>query len=254
MRQSRPTSATPAATAFLALLICAVLGGSTVAAAAVETVPTSTLRYGTSAGGRPLVALHRSAAAATATTRLLVIGNMHGDERAGLDVGRRLRTLALPRGLDLWLIPSMNPDGTAMNRRTNARRVDLNRNFPDRWVRAGRGTVKWSGPRVASEPETRALMAFVRAHPPVTTVVFHQPLFGVDSYRAKSLPLVRALARAARLPIRSFACQGTCHGTFTGWHNRVLPGRAVTVEFGSTVSTRRLDTVAAAVLATATAH
>jgi len=205
------------------------------------------------------VAVHRVAPApaegATGTvTRLLVIGNMHGDELAGLGVVRRLRTVALPRGLDLWLIPSVNPDGTAADRRTNARRVDLNRNFPDTWVRAGRGTVKWSGPRAASEPETRALMAFLRAHPPRTTVVFHQPLLGVDSYRAKSLPLVRALARAARLPVRSFACQSICHGTFTGWHNGATQGRAVTVELGPTPSRRRLDTVTAAVLAAATAH
>lgn len=243
--------------ASIAVLVAA--GPASAAPASTETTNTETtsgtVQYGTSTGGRPLLAVHRSGSTTrAATTRLLVIGSMHGDERAGLAIVRRLRTQALPPGLDLWLIPSMNPDGTAANRRTNARGVDLNRNFPDRWVRAGSGTIKWSGPGPASEPETRALMAFVRAHPPQTTVVFHQPLLGVDSYRAKSLPYVRALARASGLPVKSFTCRGTCHGTFTGWHNRVLPGRAVTVEFGRTASRARLDRVAAAVLATATVH
>jgi predicted deacylase len=228
-----------------AALLASVVPGAVAADEAPAPAPTS-VRFGTSAAGRPLVALHRSTPGAT--RRVLVIGNLHGDEKAGLRVVERLRTARLPADVDLWLVPSLNPDGTARGTRTNARGVDLNRNFPHAWARAGRGSAKYSGPRAASEPETRALMAFVRRHPPRTTVVLHQPLFGVDSYRAKSMALVRALSAATGLPVKSFACRGTCHGTFTGWHNATVRGRAVTVELGRTVSARRLDRVAAAVL------
>ncbi|MGZ4590048.1 MAG: DUF2817 domain-containing protein [Actinomycetes bacterium] len=201
---------------------------------------------GTSVQGRPIVAVHRWRAGATRT--VLVIGNMHGDEQAGLRVVRRLMTATLPTDVDLWLVRSANPDGTAADRRTNAHGVDLNRNFPRRWVRAGRGTPKWSGPSAGSEPETKTLLRFVKRVQPRTTVIFHQPLYGVDSYRAKSMSLVRALSRDTGLPIKSFDCQGGCHGTFTDWLNDRTSGRAVTVEFGRTASQGRVDRVASAVL------
>ena len=88
---------------------------------------------------------------------------MHGDERAGTRVVRRLRRLPLPAGVDLWLVPTMNPDGAAADVRTNAHAVDLNRNFPRYWRSAGAGTATWSGPSPASEPETRALQALLRS-------------------------------------------------------------------------------------------
>jgi len=204
---------------------------------------------GTSVQGRPIVAVHRWRPGATRT--LLVIGNMHGDEQAGLRVVHRLRTHSFPTTVDLWLIRSMNPDGTAADRRTNAHGVDLNRNFPRLWRREGKGTSHWSGPSAGSEPETRALLSFVRRIQPRTTIVFHQPLFGVDSYRAKSMRLVRRLSRESGLPVKTFDCNGGCHGTFTGWLNRRTSGRAVTVEFGDRVSHARIVRMKRAVLTVA---
>jgi murein peptide amidase A len=197
-----------------------------------------TVVVGTSVEGREIVAVHRWAGGATRTT--MVIGSMHGDERAGTRVVRRLRSAALAAGVDLWLLPTMNPDGAAAGRRTNAHGVDLNRNFPRHWAAADQGTVKWSGPAPASEPETESVMTLLRRVQPRTLVVFHQPLFGVDSYRAKSMTLVRRLSRELDLPVRSFDCGGACHGTLTDWHNARLPGRAVTVELGRTAGDWRL--------------
>lgn len=234
------------AAATAVLTVGVLVAGTAVAVPAASATQTTTIRIGTSVQGRPLVAIHRWATGAT--KRVLVIGNMHGDEKAGIRVIDRLKTRTVPANVDLWLIPSINPDGTRISTRTNAHKVDLNRNFPSYWVYSGRGTSKYSGPSSASEPETRALIAFVKKYQPRTTIVFHQPLFGVDSYQAKSMTLVRALSSETGLPIKSFSCSGTCHGTFTSWHNRYSSGRAVTVEFGSTASTARLDRVTRAVL------
>ena len=206
----------------------------------------SSVRIGTSVQGRAIVAVHRWTDGATRTA--LVVGSMHGDERAGMRVVRRLRIAPLPAGLDLWLVRTMNPDGTAADRRTNAHGVDLNRNFPRHWVQAGAGTTTWSGPSPASEPETRAMRAFLREVSPHTTLVFHQPLYGVDSYRAKSMTLVRRLSRETGLPTRYFDCQGGCHGTLTDWHNHRLDGRAVTVELGRTASTGEIRQVTGGLL------
>jgi predicted deacylase len=205
-----------------------------------------TVRIGTSVQGRAIVAVHRWTDGATHTA--LVVGSMHGDERAGMRVVRRLRTASLPAGLDLWLVRTMNPDGTAADRRTNAHGVDLNRNFPRHWVSANAGTSTWSGPSAASEPETRAMRDFLRDVRPRTTLVFHQPLYGVDSYRAKSMTLVRQLGRETGLPVRSFDCQGGCHGTLTDWHNARLDGRAVTVELGRRASPDQIGRVSRGLL------
>jgi succinylglutamate desuccinylase len=229
------------------LVACVLLlGAVTAAPAAGAEVHIETVRVGTSVAGRPIVAVHRWADGAGRT--MLVIGNIHGDERAGLRVVRRLRTATLPSGVDLWLVPTINPDGTARDRRTNDHGVDLNRNFPTYWRLAGAGSETWSGTSAASEPETRAMMAFIRQVSPRTTLVFHQPLDGVDSYRAKSMTLVRRLARLLDLPVRSFDCSGGCHGTLTDWHNRHLPGRAVTIELAPRVSTAAVTRYADALL------
>ena len=240
------------AAATVTVAMALVIAGTAVALPASSATTTTTVRFGTSVQGRALVAVHRWAPGAT--KRVLVIGNMHGDEKAGIKVIDRLRTRAVPANVDLWLIPSINPDGTRIGTRTNAHKVDLNRNFPRYWVYSGVGTSKYSGPRWGSEPETRALIAFVKKYQPRTTIVFHQPLYGVDSYQAKSMTLVRALARETAMPIKSFSCSGTCHGTFTGWHNRYSPGRAVTVEFGSSPTAWRLDKVTRAVLTVGSAY
>jgi protein MpaA len=204
-------------TSLLTGLLAALLVVPLQPVAAVSSVSTTPLVdkvvIGTSVQGRPIVAVHRWRPGATRT--LLVIGNLHGDEQAGLRVVHRLRTRSLPAAVDLWLIRSANPDGTAADRRTNAHSVDLNRNFPRHWKLAGRGSSNWSGPHAASEPETRALLAFIERIQPRTTIVFHQPLDGVDSYRAKSMALVRRLAHESGLPVKSFDCHGGCHGTFT---------------------------------------
>ena len=200
---------------------------------------------GTSVQGRTIWAIHR--AYPGATKKVIVIGAIHGDEKAGMGVTSRLKRRNPPRNLDLWIIPTINPDGVAAGTRTNARKVDLNRNFPYRWKRINVGRSTYSGPSAASEPETRALLKFIKKVNPRITVSFHQPLFGVG-LNTKRNDVVRALARGISLPVESYACTGVCHGSFTSWHNRYRPGVAVTVEFGRTASAWRRDKATGAVL------
>ena len=63
---------------------------------------------GTSAGGRPITVSHRGTPGGTV---VLVVGVIHGTEDAGLAVLDRLATMPLPAGIELWLMPAMNPDG-----------------------------------------------------------------------------------------------------------------------------------------------
>ena len=128
----------------------------------------STEMLGRSAQGRQIVAVRVGSPAARRV--VLIVGAIHGDERAGVAVTRRLRRARPPRGTALLLVDDMNPDGAAARTRQNGRGVDLNRNFPFRWRAMGRPFDEThSGRSPLSEPESRAAAALIaRVRPRVT--------------------------------------------------------------------------------------
>jgi murein tripeptide amidase MpaA len=192
---------------------------------------------GYSVAGRPIRAWRLGDP--SSRVRAVAIASLHGDEPAPRAILQRLRDGRPIKGVDLWVVPVANPDGLARRQRHNARGVDLNRNFPRAWARLD--GVAESGPRPASEPETRALMRFLRAVNPRFVVSFHQPLHGVDRWHAKKRWFVRRLAEQLRLPVKRFPCGSTCHGTLTQWVNHRLEGAAVTVEYSAHPSWRRMN-------------
>ncbi|MGN6132704.1 MAG: DUF2817 domain-containing protein [Nocardioidaceae bacterium] len=177
-----------------------------------------------------------------ARVRAVVMAVLHGNESAPRQLVRALRDGPAFRGLDLWLLPTVNPDGLAHHSRRNAHGVDLNRNFAYHWTDLD-GSVE-SGPRPASEPETRAVMRFVSEVRPRYVVSFHQPLHGVDTSVAEARPFARRLARGLRLPTKPLVCGGVCHGTFTEWFMHRFPGTAVTVEYGAHPGRHRMRVTA----------
>jgi protein MpaA len=197
---------------------------------------------GSSRSGAPLAVEVRGDP--TAETRIVVLGQMHGNEPAGRRVIKALRSITPPDGAALWLIPSMNPDGHAARTRGNARGVDLNRNFPADWRANGAGTSRWSGPRAASEPETRAMMRFLQEVKPTAVLSFHQPLEVVDITHPQSRKAGRLLARWMGLPARVVRCSGPCHGTLTDWVTRELDAIAITVELPASVTSADIDRAA----------
>jgi protein MpaA len=144
---------------------------------------------------------------------VLVVGCIHGNECAALPVVRALEHTR-PRGEDLWVIPEANPDGAARDERLNAHGVDLNRNFPTRW-RPGPRDGYYPGPRALSEPESRALLAFIRRLRPSITVWFHQPQTVVRAW-GRSRAAARRYARAVGMRYRSEAWPS---GAATRWQN-----------------------------------
>ena len=95
------------------------------------------------------------------------ISSMHGDEITGRELtqylvkdlieayGKDERITSLVNNTEIYIMPSMNPDGSKRRRRANANSVDLNRNFPD----ITRGDVNTPKGR---QPETKAIMKFQR--------------------------------------------------------------------------------------------
>ncbi len=134
------------------------------------------LVLGHSVEGRPIVVEERGNP--TSSVKVLVVGCIHGNECAGVAIAERLASLVPPGTVDLWIVPTVNPDGAATGTRGNARGVDLNRNFPRRWTPLS--GLEYSGPRALSEPETQiAYKLMLRLHPRLS-IWFHQHLGLVD--------------------------------------------------------------------------
>lgn len=171
---------------------------------------------GHSVRGRPILAW--SFGPDNAKRKILVVGCIHGNECAGLAIIHALRRAPLPPGVQLWLVPEMNPDGTAADTRQNARGVDLNRNFPYDWQRILDPTY-YSGPFPASEPETRTAMRLIRRIRPAVTIWYHQHMDLVDM-SSGNRSVERRYARVAGL---TAACIRSAPGTATLWANHVFP-------------------------------
>jgi hypothetical protein len=128
--------------------------------------------------------------------RVLLVGGTHGDELSSISiVFKWMHTLEKHHsGLFHWRInPLMNPDGALQTRhsRTNANRVDLNRNFatPEShlgaplayWYGKGyRNERRYPGPYPLSEPETNWLYQEIETFKPDVIISVHAPYSLVD--------------------------------------------------------------------------
>jgi len=108
--------------------------------------------------------------------KLLYISSMHGDEVTGKEMmvylirdllasyGINQRMTNLIDHTELFLMPSMNPDGTEMSQRFNANGVDLNRDFPEL------NEDPYGGDRAI---ETKNIMELHRQHHFLVALNFH---------------------------------------------------------------------------------
>ena len=135
--------------------------------------------------------------------RVLVVGGIHGDELSSVSVVFQWMQKQLgrenTRGIHWHVVPCLNPDGlhARPSRRTNARGVDINRNFatPDwdqraheYWVKKSRKDKRrFPGPSAASEPETQWLQSEIERFAPHAIVQVHAP-YGVLDYDGPRAP------------------------------------------------------------------
>ena len=146
--------------------------------------------YGTSAEGRPLVAVEVGGGA-----RLLqVTAGIHGVEYIGVETALAVLRAGPVPGARLRVCPVLNPDayartwassgeGSLHQLRRNARGVDLNRNFPLPWGARpswvpGSGSLDptdatYRGPAPLSEPETASLVALLGTEAPHASANLH---------------------------------------------------------------------------------
>ena len=205
---------------------------------------------GKSVEGRPIVAWEfgesgRSAARSRAGS-IVVFGGFHGDEPKSVRLVENLRELlgeeVLPVEARRWiLVPCVNPDGAMRRTRRNARKVDLNRNFPTRnWSIGNPRSRMYGGPRPASEPETRAIIRLLESCSPGVIVTVHS----IDrnrfcnNYDGPGRSIAQKLSRYNRYPVTATIGYPT-PGSFGNWAGveRGIP--TITLELPSHHSAKR---------------
>ena len=190
--------------------------------AAVTSTTSHVLGY--SVDHRPIVAW--LVAPPDAERTMLVVGSIAGDEPGGIAVAKLLATQRAIPGVNLWLIPDMNPDGAAARTRGNARGVDLNRNFPYRWRRGTPGSRYYPGPWRGSAPETKAVERFLRQERPRLAIWLHQPYGLIDDSQGPRWA-ERLLGRGLGLPLRRLP---DYPGSAIGWEDHLVHASAFDVE------------------------
>ncbi|OAD62352.1 Carboxypeptidase D [Eufriesea mexicana] len=125
------------------------------------------------------------------------VANMHGDEAVGRELliylaqyllynyGKNERVTKLMNNTDIYLMPSMNPDGFEKSEegkctskkdfsgRENANHVDLNRNFPDQFNKKTNHLLKGGSILDGRQNETIAMMTWIATEPFVLSGNLH---------------------------------------------------------------------------------
>jgi len=114
----------------------------------------------------------------------------------------------IPSDVTLYILRSLNPDGDARDHgydgRVNDHGVDLNRNFPTNWAADWDRDGCWDytpttgGTGPASEPETKALVAFLQSRRIEALISYHSAALGVfpggEPWEKESIKFAKALA------------------------------------------------------------
>ena len=130
--------------------------------------------------------------------RILVIGVFHGDEPQGeFLINEYIKRNSATR---LLFIPCLNPDGKALNSRTNSHGVDLNRNFPTKNWELTEKNEFFGGDNPASEIETRFLTEVIDRYMPELILTLHAP-FKVVNYDGPAEEIAQKISEIINYPV-----------------------------------------------------
>jgi len=162
---------------------------------------------------------------------IFILGGIHGSEGNSAVCASLLVSYlhSHPReagNVSLAIVPEANPDGLIRKVRFNARRVDLNRNFPAaNWKKTFA-----SGGVPASEPETQALVQIIREMRPRRILSIHS-IVGepCNNYDGPAEPLARMMAQHNGYIVKGWIGYPT-PGSLGSWAGDDLGVPVVTLE------------------------
>lgn len=203
----------------------------------------STIGY--SVEGRPILAYTFGSGATT----ILYTGSIHGNEMSTYYLMNEwineleVNYYSIPSDKKIVVVPTINPDGNAANRRNNSNNVDLNRNFstndwqtdvfsPDnRLVPSGGGVAPMS------EPESQAIAGLTMQLRPRLTMSFHGSAgYAIGNQYGDSADLAEAysdLVGYANMTGVSGAFSYPITGTYDDWIREDCGLTSVLVELSS---------------------
>lgn len=210
-----------------------------------RTICHSVSSIGYSKEGRPILAYIFG----SGSQIILFTGAIHGSELSGkylmdawineLEINAR----DIPSDKTIIVIPSLNPDGVAANRRTNSNNVDLNRNFPtidwqtDIFTTSNQPFAGGGGSSPLSEPESKAISDYTIKLNPTLTMSFHSSAAYVIGNRAGNSNTLAA-TYAQMTGYRNMTGDGGAFsypitGTYDDWMNEKYGLKSVLVELSS---------------------
>lgn len=145
----------------------------------------------------------------------LVIGVFHGDELQGKYLIEEY--LKQENNTDLLFIPCLNPDGMKLNTRTNASKIDINRNFPTNNWRLTPKNEFFGGEKPASEIETRFLIEIMKKCTPSIILTLHTP-YKVVNYDGPAREISERISKIINYPVEEnigYPTPGS-FGTYSG--------------------------------------
>lgn len=166
---------------------------------------------------------------------VLVIGVFHGDEPDGQYLIERYLSKRAQTKNRLLFIPCLNPDGLAAKTRTNASKVDLNRNFPAKnWEKNeklnpdGEENIYYGGDKPACEAETQFIIYVIEKYKPDLIITLHEP-YSVVNYDGPAKDIAQKISQITGYKVEESIGYPTpgSFGTYCGAERNIA---AITLE------------------------
>ena len=145
---------------------------------------------------------------------ILVVGVVHGDEPQGEDLINRYLA---GNESGMLFIPSLNPDGKQLGRRTNSNGVDINRNFPTKNWELTQKNNYFGGETPASEIETKFLAEVIEEYKPRLILTLHTP-YKIVNYDGPAKEVSEKISEIISYPVEESIGYPTpgSFGTYAG--------------------------------------
>lgn len=200
---------------------------------------------GYSQQGRPILAYYFG----SGSTSIVYTGAIHGDERSTRDLMLRwigdleANARRIPAGKTVVIVPVINPDGLANGTRTNARNVDLNRNFATNDWRKDVTDVNnnpfpgGGGDSPMSESETQAVGSLIARLRPALVLSYHS-VGGLLVANGAGMSSAKATAYAQSSGYYNATGQSSpfeygVSGTVDDWYAQKLGVASILIELSS---------------------
>ena len=151
---------------------------------------------------------------------ILVVGVFHGEEPQGkflIENYLKMRDNFCKNGKNVLFIPCLNPDGMALNKRTNSNGVDLNRNFPTKNWKLTEKNEFFGGIAPESEIETKFITDIISDYSPKVILTLHAP-FKIVNFDGPARDIAKKISDIINYPVEESVGYPTpgSFGTYCG--------------------------------------